>query len=59
MLPGIGTAIGTAMLPMYTEEGIDAVEKGIESFKQGDFVSGGIETVVGAVNALPGAQARM
>jgi len=56
-LPGIGTAIGTAMLPMYTEEGALAIEEGIESAKRGDYVSAGIETVVGAVNALPGAQA--
>ena len=57
MLPGIGTAIGTAMLPMYVEEGALAIEEGIRSAEQGDLVSAGIETVVGAANILPGAQA--
>jgi hypothetical protein len=57
MLPGIGTAIGTAMLPMYTEEGALALEEGLESAKRGDYVSAGIETAVGALNVLPGAQA--
>jgi hypothetical protein len=57
MLPGIGTAIGTAMLPMYTEEGALAIAEGIESAEQGDLVSAGIETAVGALNVLPGAQA--
>lgn len=57
MLPGIGTAIGTAMLPMYTEEGALAIEEGIKSAKEGDLVSAGIETVVGAANVLPGVQA--
>lgn len=56
-LPGFKTIVGTAMLPMYTEEGALAIEEGIESAKRGDYVSAGIETVVGAVNALPGAQA--
>ncbi len=36
MLPGIGTAIGTAMLPMYVEEGALAIEEGIKSAEQGD-----------------------
>ena len=57
MLPGIGTAIGTAMLPMYVEEGALAIEEGIKSAEQGDLVSAGIETAVGALNVLPGAQA--
>ena len=57
MLPGIGTAIGTAMLPMYTEEGALAIAEGIESAKKGDLISAGIETAVGALNVLPGAQA--
>lgn len=57
MLPGIGTAIGTAMLPMYTEEGALAIEKGIESAKRGDYISAGIDTAVGAINVLPGVQA--
>jgi len=57
MLPGIGTAIGTAMLPMYTEEGALAIAEGIESAKEGDLISAGIETAVGALNVLPGAQA--
>jgi hypothetical protein len=57
MLPGIGTAIGTAMLPMYTEEGALAIAEGIKSAEQGDLVSAGIETAVGALNVLPGAQA--
>lgn len=57
MLPGIGTAIGTAMLPMYTEEGALAIEEGIKSAEQGDLVSAGIETAVGTLNVLPGAQA--
>jgi len=56
-LPGFKTIVGTAMLPMYTEEGALAIEEGIKSAEQGDYVSAGIETVVGAVNALPGAQA--
>jgi DNA-directed RNA polymerase subunit N (RpoN/RPB10) len=53
MLPGIGTA----MLPMYVEEGALAIEEGIKSAEQGDLVSAGIETVVGAANVLPGVQA--
>jgi len=57
MLPGIGTAFGTAMLPMYVEEGALAIAEGIKSAEQGDFVSAGIETAVGALNVLPGAQA--
>ena len=57
MLPGIGTAIGTAMLPMYVEEGALAIEEGIRSAKEGDLVSAGIETAVGAANVLPGVQA--
>ena len=57
MLPGIGTAFGTAMLPMYVEEGALAIAEGIKSAEQGDLVSAGIETTVGALNVLPGAQA--
>lgn len=57
MLPGINTAIGTAMLPMYTEEAANAVVEGIQSAKQGDYVSAGIETVVGALGVIPGAEA--
>lgn len=57
MLPGIGTAIGTAMLPMYTEEGALAIEEGIRSAKEGDLISAGIETAAGALDVLPGAQA--
>jgi hypothetical protein len=57
MLPGIGTAIGTAMLPMYVEEGALAIEEGIRSAKEGDLVSAGIETAVGAANVLPGVSA--
>lgn len=56
-LPGIGTSIGTAMLPMYTEEGALAIEEGIKSAKEGDLVSSGIETAVGALNVLPGVSA--
>jgi hypothetical protein len=56
-LPGFKVAIGAAMLPMYTEEGVLAVQEGIESAERGDLVSAGIETAVGAINALPGAQA--
>jgi hypothetical protein len=57
MLPGIGTAIGTAMLPMYTEEGILAVEEAMNSAKQGDYVSAGFEAAFGALDVVPGAQA--
>lgn len=57
MLPGIGTAIGTAMLPMYTEEGALAIEEGIRSTKEGDLISAGIEIAAGALDVLPGAQA--
>jgi hypothetical protein len=57
MLPGIGTAIGTAMLPMYVEEGVLAIEEGVRSAKEGDLVSAGIEGTVGALNVLPGVQA--
>ena len=57
MLPGIGTAIGTAMLPMYVEEGALAIEESIRSAKEGDLVSAGIEGTVGALNVLPGVQA--
>ena len=56
-LPGFKVAIGTAMLPMYTEEGVLAVEEGLRSAKEGDLISAGIETAVGALNVLPGAQA--
>jgi hypothetical protein len=52
-----GTAFGTAMLPMYVEEGALAIAEGIKSAEQGDLVSAGIETTVGALNVLPGAQA--
>lgn len=57
MLPGIGTAIGTAMLPMYVEEGALAIEEAVNSAKQGDYVSAGIEGTVGALNVVPGVQA--
>ena len=56
-LPGFKVAIGTAMLPMYAEEGILAMQEGLRSAKEGDLISAGIETAVGALNVLPGAQA--
>lgn len=56
-LPGIGTAVGTAMLPMYVEEGALEMQKGLEFAKRGDFVNAAISTIAGAVDVLPGGQA--
>ena len=56
-LPGFKVAIGTAMLPMYTEEGVLAVEEAMNSAKQGDYVSAGFEAAFGALDVAPGAQA--
>ena len=56
-LPGFKVAIGTAMLPMYTEEGVLAVEEAMNSAKQGDYVSAGFEAAFGALDVVPGAQA--
>jgi hypothetical protein len=57
MLPGIGVAVGTTMLPMYVEEGALEMQKGLEFAKRGDFVNAGISTIAGAVDVLPGGQA--
>jgi hypothetical protein len=53
MIPGINTAVGTAMLPVYTEESMRSLEASKASAEAGNLGKAGIEAVGGSLGMIP------
>lgn len=53
MIPGMSTAVGAAMLPVYTEESMRSLEAAKASAEAGKFGKAGIEAVGGSLGMIP------